>query len=245
MSPQRGFGKIIFLGCVWFFVTLLPVSGIYPIFNIRADRYMYLPSMGLCLAVSLVLSSIGAFADRRGARGIRIGVILFLVLMSLLCLVTMERSTVWKDNFVLWKDAVAKAPGIARAHTVLGNAYIEKKDYSRSRREYETAIALDPHFIDAHNDLGVLCCETGDYAGAISEFQKAIDIYPRHPEAYYNLAYTYKEMGRWEEAIRGFAQARERNPGLAEAYLQLGLIHEDRGEEDLARRECERARFKS
>lgn len=225
--------RLIIFGCVWFFVTLLPVSGIYPIFNIRADRYMYLPSMGLCLVVLLVLSRLGGVRVGQRAYRLSVAAILFLVL---LCFMgeTRARTRVWGNELALWSDALAKAGEHPRAYVGRANALIDIGRYDDAISDCTKAIKLISSYPEAYYNRGLAYLKKGEQDPAIRDFSRTLELVPDHTDSLLNRGNAWTEKGEYDRAISDFNRALAIAPESVEAYNNRGAAYGDRGDYERA-----------
>jgi hypothetical protein len=115
--------SVVFLGLLFVTVPLLPVLYIPALGeNTFTERYLYLPSAGYVLVLAVFLSWAMEKLPRAG-RGITI---VSIAIIGLYTAWTIDRNTVWKNNFNLWSDTVKKSPESAMAHDGLGIAYASK-----------------------------------------------------------------------------------------------------------------------
>jgi hypothetical protein len=151
---RRRFPLVAF-GLGWFFIQLLPIS-LIPRNDLLSERNLYLPSIGLLLAL-VVLSSrfmqwlTTIFPKPRLVQFVSTGLAATLILV--LCLLTYQRNQLYQDRLLLWSDAVLKSPAKARPHNNLGYAYALHGDWDRAIEEFRTAARLDPDFILAQQNL--------------------------------------------------------------------------------------------
>jgi len=234
-------GRLFVFGGVWFFVALIPVSGVYPIFNIRADRYLYLPSMGLCMAASVVLSRLGTPRVKRAACHTRIVTILPLVLLFSLCLVTRGRSTVWRDSFTLWSNALAKAGEHPRAYVGRANASIGIGRYDEAIKDCTSAIRLIPSYPEAYYNRGLAYHKKGEHDQAIRDFNSVLELVPDHRDSLINRGDAWTEKAEYEKAIADFNRALSIAPESADAYNNRGAVYGDQGDYERALADFNRA----
>jgi len=221
--------RLIFFGCVWFFVTLLPVSGIYPIFNIRADRYLYLPSMGLCLVVSLVLRRICAIRVRRRAYRLSVAAAIFLVLIFFMT-ETRVRTRVWGNGLALWSDALAKAGEHPRAYVGRANALIDIGRYDDAIGDCTKAIKLISSYPEAYYNRGLAYLKKGEQDPAIRDFSRTLELVPDHTDSLLNRGNAWTVKGEYDRAISDFNRAIAIAPESVEAYNNRGAAYGDRGD---------------
>lgn len=184
----------ITFGGVWFFLTLLPVSQIVPHQELVAEHFLYLPSVGFCLVVSLLMER--ALATR-AAPAIAA---LFGVALLLLGIRTVLRNRDWKDELTLWTKAVRVAPHSYWAHQRLGDAYKALGRYEGAIREYEEVQTLTPGYATEYIAIGDSHRRMGQYDEAAVQFKQALAISPGSVAARMGLTHTYLAMGLLERA---------------------------------------------
>lgn len=146
---------LLAFGVGWFFIQLLPTS-LIPRNDLLSERNLYLPSVGLMLAL-VVLSSrfmqwLTTILPRpRLVQFVSTGLAATLVLV--LCIFTYQRNQLYQDRLLLWSDAVLKSPDKARPHNNVGYAYTLHGDWDRAIEEFRTAVRLDPDYILAQQNL--------------------------------------------------------------------------------------------
>lgn len=142
-------------GLFWFFIHVLPTS-VIPRNDLLSERNLYLPAIGLVLAVVSFgshLINLVRTAARRPAL-VRFGSgALATAVIAMLCLFTYQRNLLYQDPLLLWSDAVVKSLNKARPHNNLGYAYAVHGDWDRAIEEFRTAARLDPDFILAQENL--------------------------------------------------------------------------------------------
>jgi len=137
----------------WFWVWFLPVSNIIPIPVFYADRYMYMPAIGVFVLFAMLLTRIFGGLDgwvngmtaKRAA-----GFAAVTVIIAFYGITAFGRLDVWHDELVFWEDTVRKSPNQFKPHVNLGYAYDVRGRYIDAEREYETAQRIYP------GDEGVL-----------------------------------------------------------------------------------------
>ena len=146
---------LVAFGLSWFFIQLLPTS-LIPRNDLLSERNLYLPAIGLLLAIVALGSHLIQWLltiVRRPAL-MRFGSsVLATGLIAALCFFTYQRNQLYQDRLLLWSDAVAKSPNKARPHNNLGYAYALHDDWDRAIDEFRTAARLDPDFIIAQQNL--------------------------------------------------------------------------------------------
>ena len=216
--------NVICFSLVLMFVPLLPTLYVAAIEYPFAERYLYLPSVGLALIVAVVAARM--YRSRQGV--IVLSVTAFLVI-GLCTLGTIERNQVWKNNFTLWSDTVQKSPGVSLAHGNLAVTLKVRGDLEGAVSHYNRAIQIEPRFF-YYSGLGDIYSQKGLLNQAVEFYKQALQLNPSYADTYLNLGSTYGEMGHYELAIETFKKAIELAPGLADAHYNLGLAYNGTGE---------------
>src|SRR6476659_1543952 len=261
-------GFLLALGCVlwiyrkrlnmqlWFAIALL-VAPLLPVLNLKVfhyeyiiqDRYLYLPSIGFCYLVGILI-----------AQSTRERAPLFMALSATVLIAfgasTILQNRVWHDSVALWQRATYYSPNSWSTHYNLGLAYLGLKQYETARTELleargldptranvqnnlalaqaglgqtddaigtvKAALALDPRLLEAHNNLGALLYDKGDFGEAKTEFQNVLERDPSSNSAHFNLARTLAAMGNHVAAIGEYETLLAKEPADVAARYQLG-----------------------
>lgn len=204
---------------LWFFVTLLPVSNIIPIGNIMAERYLYIPTMGFCGVIGLLVQNY--------IPGKNLATIGFVTIILIASITGIYRNGVWRDEFTLWYSTVNREPGSARAHLNLGVVYYAKGFYDNAELEYKKTLEINPRDIEAHYNLGNAYERKGMVDAAIKEYQETVRYNPVHADAYNNLGSIYKNKHLLDRAIEFYKKAKQYNPFNPHYYYNLGLVYHE------------------
>jgi tetratricopeptide (TPR) repeat protein len=188
--------RIVSFGIMWFFVNLLIESSVIPLDNVIYDHRMYLPSVGVYLAVTTSLYMITVRLKRRREWMDRAVIGMFAVVTVVLSGTTYARNMVWRDEVRLWEDVVSKSPGKSRSHYNLGVAYDSKGMTARAIEHFSVALRINPDSPEAHNNIGVVYMSTGAYDVAINHYQIALSLKPGYAEASKNLAIALRSKGQ-------------------------------------------------
>ncbi|MBW1768084.1 MAG: tetratricopeptide repeat protein [Deltaproteobacteria bacterium] len=229
----------IAFGGLFFLITLLPVLDIIPKTgtDFAADRYMYLPSIGLFYLAGLGcdrLFSINILKERIKRAALYIFPIVVFGFFSIL---TYERNDIWQDSGSLWKDTISKYPESVLAHNNLGVFYQKKGLTEAAFREFQRALELNPGYADIHNNLGLYYWQKGDYRKAIASLKHAIEIRPDFAEAFNSLGICYHGLGLFNEAISYYQKGLNLQPDSAVLHNNLGISYMEAGKYDEAAEE--------
>jgi len=217
----------VFFAISWFFITLLPVSNLLPTSTLLADRYMFIPSLGLSLLSGIALENLYHLRSRLFSadfvRTVTVTGSIFLLLFY--SVLTVERNTVWSNDYTLWSDTVQKSPDSYLPHHNLAAAYFKAGQVDAAIAEYETALKIKPDALGTRYNLGIAYAEKNLLDRAEAKFQEVLSLSPWHAEAHYSLGLIYDRQGRWDEAMKSYQKALEFKPDFAEAHNNLGSLY--------------------
>jgi protein O-mannosyl-transferase len=223
-APVVGFGIGTFL------VTLLPVIGLVQVgTQAHADRYTYLPSVGLALALA-------GSALALGAGRARWSVALGLAATLALAVQARRQVAVWRDTRTLFAHALALDARNPLAHTKLGEVALDEGDEPAARAAFLRALELDPR--DAHVlvKLGLCHLAAGELEAAEARLQQALALDPGRPDALLNLGVVALERGDLASARTRLAAALARAPDDPDVHFDLGLLAQREGDAAAAER---------
>jgi protein O-mannosyl-transferase len=220
-----------FLG--FFFIALFPTSNLVILIgSIMAERFVYLPSIGL---VGCVVGVTHALAVR-GSREPQLAMRSVGIALGFLCLAcgvrTFARNADWVDELRLWTSAVKACPGSAKTHYNLADALLQLPGrLPDAIAEYEAALRIRPDYAEAHNGLGSAQSRLpGRLPDAIAHYRAALAAKSDYAEAYYNLGNAFSQMpGHLPEAVAQYQTALRIEPDYAEAHNNLGLAFANSG----------------
>ncbi|HTZ20665.1 MAG TPA: tetratricopeptide repeat protein [Opitutaceae bacterium] len=252
-------------GWLWYLLMLGPVIGIVWVgTQSRADRYTYLPQIGLYWMLTWTVAELSAgWRHRRLALGGGATIIL-----AALIFCAHAQAAYWHNSETLWTHTLAHAPDNIIAHNNLGNEFTRrgqldeaiahyqtalriKPDYAEASYNlaeallrkgeldeaivhYQAALQVDPNYFDAHNNLGNAFIRKGRVDDAFAQYQRALEINPASPGTQVNLGNVLVQKGRIDEAIAHYRKALLINPDFAQAHYNLSKILAQKGEEEEA-----------
>lgn len=193
----------LFYAISWVFITLFPVMNIIPIKITMAERFLYLPGIGIALISACIVES-GL------SRRVRIfGIFMIAVLFSLL---TLERGYVWSSSSRLWEDAVHKMPKNTRGHFNLASVYIKEGRYDDALRENNVALSLDPADPMAYVNHGLIHALLREPEVAMKNYKRALLLNPKLPKTHHNIGMLYLKQDESIKAVEEFEQELSINP---------------------------------
>jgi tetratricopeptide (TPR) repeat protein len=230
----RNRNRVVFFSLLWVVIPLLPAFYIPALGeHIFAERYLYLPSVGFVIIVSVGLCGIASLDALRGM-AVPIMLSIVFVITALYSVGTIKRNPVWKNELTLWSDTVKKSPDSYISHNNLGFAYYNLGRTDEAIEELILALRLKPFYAGAHNNLGNALAIQNRIDEAIEEYKLALRLEPDNAGAHNNLGTAYHKQGRIDEAIESYMLATSLRPGLAEAHNNLGDAYADQGRTDEA-----------
>lgn len=191
--------KIGLFSLLWFFICLLPVSGIVPINNIMAEHYLYLPSLGFFL----ILSALFWFLYEK-VKIKEIKLLLTVLLFFLLCALgfrTYLRNQDWSDPIKFYTLTLKKNLNHAPMRNNLAMAYAEKGQLDLAKQEYLRAIEINDYYPQTHHNLGNIYLKQGKLNLAEQEYLKALKIDPNFIFSIQALKKLYHQQGRNLEEV--------------------------------------------
>ena len=251
---SRKHSGYLMVGWLWFLGTLVPVIRLVQVGGqTMADRYFYIPSIGLFIALVFGLTDVAKswrVAPLLGA-GVALGVLLILATLTN---VQIQR---WRDSFTLFEHTLAVTPPNLLIEHNLGQAMGDSGRYDEAAMHFEKALQMDPNFYDAlvglgvtrefqgrlpeaiqylqaaihsqpdtpkaHVQLGLALWKQNDHQAALEEMRRASQLAPEDEDIRADFGIALELVDRLPEAIVQFHEALRMNPNDAETHNNLGL----------------------
>lgn len=244
--------RYIGFGILFYIVNLLLVLQIFSVGSaVIAERYTYMPYIGLFLIV-------GVFLDKYTKSNHSKAFTYLFTVSVIFAFLTYKQSQVWKDGASLWDNAIENQPSskahsnravlyrkdrnfdkaiehynqaIAmnaidhESHNNRGNIYTDLKQFDLAYADYRQAINIKPDYNVVYDNLGGLFAMRGQYDSAMIYLTKSIELDPTYKPPYSNRALTLMELKRYEEAIADWNKYLELDPGAADIYNTIGLCY--------------------
>jgi len=184
--------KILFCAVAWFFIPLIPVSGIIPINGFVMEHWLYLPSVGFFFIAATQIETIWKkFAPQKFSWQAAALVILALPLGVR----TWARNQDYRGPLSFYPLILSYNPNIARIHNNLAMALDDAGQYKEAEDHYKAAMDLQKNLPQPHHNLGRLYLKEGKTNLAIEEFKEASDLDPNFPFSHAELIKIYRADG--------------------------------------------------
>jgi protein O-mannosyl-transferase len=206
-------------GWLWYLVMLLPVIGIIQAGSqAHADRYTYLPQIGIYIAVTWLAAELAA-KWRLNSKVIG-GLMGAVVAVLMLC--AWKQTGYWKNSETLWRHALACTTDNDLACVNLGHELYRQGRLEEAIALYQTALKKEPNSAEYHNNLANALRQSGRLDDAVAEYEKAVQCDPSFADAELNLGKALGLEGKEDEAIARFRAALQIDPNFLLARLNLG-----------------------
>ncbi len=210
-APHLAVGWFLFVG------MMVPVIGIVQVGGqARADRYTYLPLVGLFLALAWTLG------DLAGRRRVRIALAMgSLIVIAALTAATVRQTSFWQDEFTLFSHALEVTDDNWLAHNNVGTALLEQGRYGQARQHFAEAVRIAPGFLEAQNNLGWVLARQGFDEEAELHLRAAISLNPSVAAPHATLGEILLRRGKTDEALDHLREALRLNPDFEEARFAI------------------------
>jgi len=226
---------------VWLYyvVTLTPSIGLFMSFrHCAADRYTYLPTLGLCLLAGVGVGRLWEVTSRLHrsllARAL-LGVLVLNVAIAY-AIKTQGQIAVWRSTETLWshvKEHARPIPDIA--YFAMGKVHEDKGDFTWALAYYREALSENPTSSRFKERIATVLAKTGETAEALRLAGQLVKDDPTNPDAYVTLGQIKGSMGRYDEAVAAFEQALRLKSQYPPALALLIVAHLNKNDLSRAR----------
>ena len=227
LATRKAFALSV--GIIWYFAALLPVSHIRPHHELVAERFLYLPSIGFCIALAAI------FVHFLQSKWKRPAAVALIVLLAAYGARTHYRNRDWKNDLTFWAVTKEQAPRNARAHIYHAYNLFYGGKPSKAIAVMHDGLEIIPDYYDGHYNLAVMYERVTDYRNAIAHYQKELDVY-HHESAYFNLGLLYSKLHKYAEAQTTFEKMLEHFKPTSDALYYLGQVCEAQSKTEEAKR---------
>tara|TARA_B100001971_G_C18261916_1_gene587757 strand:- start:542 stop:2170 length:1629 start_codon:yes stop_codon:yes gene_type:complete len=194
--------------------------------SVAADRYAYMPSIGLAMLIVLIVSSI---------RKQDFVIFILVAVISSCMFLTIERNKVWATTEVLFQDIIKKNPTSHITHNNIGNMHLNNGDLRTALLYLEKAMELNPESPEVLVNMGVYYGKLGDYSASESYLNQAMEIHPTFAPAHFNKGGIHFQRREYRSAIESYKKAIESNRYYTSAIWQLARTYLKSGDQEMSR----------
>lgn len=210
-----------FCGWFWYLVMLMPIIGIIQVGDqAHADRYTYLPQIGIALTL---VWGIGDLSRRLQIRYVVLTAAGALAI-GLFAWLAAVQTTYWRDSESLWNRTLAVTKNNDLAHERLSSALLDQGRPDDAILHAELAININNRDGSAENDLGAALARRGQPDEALKHFRKGLELDPSLSSIHYNIANALAAEGNTAEAVAEYKRQLAIAPGFAEAHNNLAML---------------------
>jgi tetratricopeptide (TPR) repeat protein len=215
---ERERRPFLLTGWGWYLVALLPVIGLIQIGDqARADRYTYVPQIGLLVMLAWGAESIPIAPIRQMLRWFAPVLVLAAAVLGWFQVAT------WRDSRSLAEQALSATKENAKALQMMGDLYLADKDHQRALEYFQMAASIEPDRETVHSYLGLALDGLGDYAASLAEFRIAAQLAPHSPRVLNFLAQSLDKQGLTADAILQYRRILEIDPDSVAGHNNLAL----------------------
>lgn len=219
------------VGWFWYLGSLVPVLGLIQVgLQAMADRYTYIPLIGLFIVISWLIPDILYRLETRKAI---LSIAAMVVLLACVVLTRVQIRT-WHDSVTLFEHAISVTENNWVAHANLGVVFGRQGRTSDAIAEYSEALRIKPDYLEAQRLIAFELANGGRISEAISHLNEALRIKPDDAEAHNNMGSLLARQGKVSEGITHYVEAVRINPDYAEAHYNLGFFLAQQGKVDSA-----------
>jgi Flp pilus assembly protein TadD len=229
------------VGWFWYLGTLAPVIGIIQVGGqSSADRYTYLPMIGLTIMLAWGATPIRAATVRERSTSVhnkwppRTVVAAAVVACSACVVLTCQQISYWANSGTLFRHAVEVTTGNYIAHNNLADYYLIHRRNEEARVQINEALRLRPGYPEARVNLATVLTRMGKLSDAEREYRVALSFQPANVEAHAGMGVALATEGRIAEALREFQEVVRLSPGYAEGHYSLGRVLASMGHSEAA-----------
>ncbi|MDQ2970629.1 MAG: tetratricopeptide repeat protein, partial [Acidobacteriota bacterium] len=205
-------------GWIWYLVALLPVIGLVQVgWQSIADRYTYVPSLGIGAAIVWTVAETGP--KRLPRPWLAAASAVALLALSVL---TVRQVAVWRDSLALYEHAVAVTGPNETMQIDLGNELARRRRTEEAARHFAEALRIAPGSKDSLYALGRLALDQGRYGEARERLAEAVRLHPAFAEAEVQIAVSYMRESRPADAVSHAGRALGIRPTMPDALYVLG-----------------------
>ena len=209
----------LFVGWLWYTITLLPVLGIIQNGTYAmADRYTYLPSIGIAVMLAWGVP----FLFPRESTYKKILFPVGLIFLAILSVLTWKQCDYWKNGTTIFSHALQVTKDNYMAHNNLGAFLFAEGKTKEAIDHYDKSIGISPDLVISYANRGIAYAKLGQYQQAIKDYNKAIRLTPDYAKGYLDLGLYQRVIDAYNEAIHLKSDLVDAHYNSGNAYGNLG-----------------------
>jgi protein O-mannosyl-transferase len=217
----------LLMGWLWYLGMLVPVIGLVQVgLQSMADRYTYLPQIGLYMAIAWGAMQI---TQSWPYRGWACGVAASLAITALIAC-SCRQTSYWYDSETLWKHTLACTTQNYVAHNNLGFHFTMVGRPKEAMEQYEKSLKIKPDYAEAQINYSLTLIQVKRLTEAIEQLRKVLEYRPKSFEAKWNLGVALAMVDRCPEALEYLPQALRMQPDYTIGYLTLAKVYAQVGQ---------------
>lgn len=259
------FGFGFFLSMIGLVLQILSVGA-----AIMADRYTYLPYIGLAFMLGAGLEWL---MEKRKTMAYALAGLLVVGFTYL----ANERTQDWQNTVTIFSDVIEKYPQVPvaynnrgkyygfqkqdynkafedlnkaievdpeypNAYVNRGNVYSMRKEMDKAMNDYNMAVELRPKYYDALTNRAITHALQGNYELSLADYSKALEIQPNNSQVYFNRGFTYYQMNDWDACFNDYSKAISLNPSYGQAYYYRSMVQAKKNNLEGGKRDIQMAR---
>ena len=211
----------LLVGWFWYLGTLVPVIGLVQVgAQAMADRYTYLPSIGIGIMLAGGIPYLLKRAETRKKVLFPAGI----AVIAILAVLTWRQCGYWKNSLLLFDHTLQITGNNEVVHYFLGNALMKKGILQEAVNHFQEALKIAPGYSAAHYNLGNALKEQGNMQEALKEFRETVRIKPDYADAHNNIGIILEmHFRKFDEAIYHYQQALKIDPNNQGVHFNLGV----------------------
>jgi tetratricopeptide (TPR) repeat protein len=223
-AKQLDIRRYLLVGWLWYVITLVPVIGLVQVGGqAMADRYTYLPSVGIFIMVAWGVSELVAkWRLRKIVLGILAGIVL-----ALLLLCTRMQVRYWQNDLTLFGHTLKATGNHYVMHNEYGVALLRAGQFGEAMKHFNESLRIEPRYLEARNSIGKALLVQGKIDEAIECFVELLRDRADWADVYNNLGTAYARQGKYELAIENYRKALELKPDYPAAINNLKIALEE------------------
>ncbi len=232
---KRKINRTVTFGFLFFLVNIvfvLQFKGAGKAF--MADRFTYIPYLGLFFILAKTYSDIEAGTIKTGLKSVL--PYLAAAFIGMCAVLTIMQNATWKSSVSLWENATANHPKDALSWSNLGLAYDDLKEYEKAAKAYEQALKADPKYFDASFNMAVAFNKLKRYDDAAKMFGYCMELKPDYADSWNARAQVWLTKGDFQKAVADFEKFAQMDTKEPKEKIQcsLGMAYAGAGQNDRA-----------